>query len=61
MVALFFLSVALGTALSGTLAGFYSADRETTYFGVLGGVAIVLGALLAVARRPITRLMSGVR
>ncbi|MCA2219041.1 hypothetical protein [Jidongwangia harbinensis] len=61
MVALFFLSVALGTALSGTLARFYSAEREAIYFGVLGAVAIVLGVLLALARRPITRLMSGVR
>jgi POT family proton-dependent oligopeptide transporter len=61
MVALFFLSVALGTAMSGTLARFYSADRETAYFGVLGAVAIVLGLALALAGRPITRLMSGVR
>ena len=30
MVALFYLSLALGTALSGTLAGFYSADNEDT-------------------------------
>jgi POT family proton-dependent oligopeptide transporter len=61
MVALFFLSVALGTALSGTLARFYSADRETAYFGVLGAAAIVLGVTLALAGRPIARLMSGVR
>jgi POT family proton-dependent oligopeptide transporter len=61
MVALFFLSVALGTALSGTLAGYYSADREAPYFGVLGAVAIVLGLALAVAAKPISRLMSGVR
>ncbi|MEU4558377.1 oligopeptide:H+ symporter [Actinoplanes sp. NPDC023936] len=61
MVALFFLSVALGTALSGTLAQFYSADTETVYFGVLGAVAIVLGLALAAAARPISRLMGGVR
>ncbi|MEU4245442.1 peptide MFS transporter [Actinoplanes sp. NPDC026619] len=61
MVALFFLSIALGTALSGTLAGYYEADRETAYFGILGAVAIVLGLALAVAARPITRMMSGVR
>ena len=61
MVALFFLSVALGTALSGTLAGFYSAERETAYFGLLGAVAVVLGLALAAAARPISRLMSGVR
>ncbi|GLW34653.1 peptide MFS transporter [Actinoplanes regularis] len=61
MVALFFLSVALGTAASGTLARFYSADHETAYFGILGAVAIVLGVALAAAGRPISRLMGGVR
>jgi POT family proton-dependent oligopeptide transporter len=61
MVALFFLSVALGTALSGTLAGYYSADRETAYFGILGAIAIILGLALAIAAKPISRLMSGVR
>jgi POT family proton-dependent oligopeptide transporter len=61
MVALFFLSVALGTALSGTLAGYYSPDRETAYFGILGAIAIILGLALAIAAKPISRLMSGVR
>jgi POT family proton-dependent oligopeptide transporter len=61
MVALFFLSIALGTAASGSLAGFYSADHETAYFGILGGVAIVLGLALAAGARPIARLMGGVR
>lgn len=61
MVALFFLSVALGTALSGTLAGYYSVGQETAYFGVLGGIAIVLGLALAASAKPISRLMSGVR
>jgi POT family proton-dependent oligopeptide transporter len=60
MVALFFLSVALGTALSGVLANFYSTDHESAYFGVIGGVALVLGGLLVLGVRPIRRLMSGV-
>jgi len=60
MVALFFLSVALGTAMSGVLAKLYSTDHETAYFGVIGGVALVLGGVLALAVRPIRRLMSGV-
>jgi POT family proton-dependent oligopeptide transporter len=33
MVALFFLSVALGTAASGTLATYYSEEHEAAYFG----------------------------
>lgn len=61
MVALFFLSVVLGTAMSGTLAGNYSDDAQVPYFGVLGGVAIVIGLALAAASKPILRLMEGVR
>jgi len=61
MVALFFLSVALGTAMAGLLAQFYSADNEVAYFGVLGGIAIVLGAALAGGSRGVLRLMAGVR
>nr|WP_307045025.1 oligopeptide:H+ symporter [Agromyces ramosus] len=61
MVALFFLSVALGTAISGQLAEFYSSDNEVAYFGVLGVIAIVLGGALALATRPVLRLMAGVR
>ena len=61
MVALFFLSVALGSAVSGLLAQWYETVPETVYFGVLGGIAIVLGGLLALIARPVLRLMGGVR
>ena len=61
MVALFFLSVALGTAVSGVLAEWYATAPEQLYFGVLGGIAIVLGVILGLFTRPILRLMSGVR
>ncbi len=61
MVALFFLSVALGTAISGRLAEFYTPENEVAYFGVLGGIAIVLGLALAVGSRGVLRLMRGVR
>ncbi len=61
MVALLFLSIALGTAMAGVLAEFYSDDNQVPYFGVLGGVAIVVGILLLVFTAPIRRLMSGVR
>jgi POT family proton-dependent oligopeptide transporter len=60
MVALFFLSIALGTAISGRLAEWYTTVNETVYFGVLGAIAIVLGILLALIARPVLRLMSGV-
>ncbi|MCE3552596.1 peptide MFS transporter [Pseudonocardia sp. RS11V-5] len=61
MVGLFFLSIALGTALSGALAGFYSEQSERAYFGVLGAVAIAIGVLLALTTPLLKRLMEGVR
>jgi POT family proton-dependent oligopeptide transporter len=61
MVALFFLSVALGTAMSGTLAGYYSEDHEVAYFGTLGLIAIVLGGVLFALSPWLRRLMGGVR
>src|SRR5690625_3951291 len=61
MLGLFYLSPALGTALSGSLAGFYSEENEAPYFGILGAVTIAIGlALLALSPR-ITRAMRGVR
>ncbi|MFF5081686.1 peptide MFS transporter [Actinoplanes sp. NPDC000266] len=61
MVALFFLSVALGTALSGTLAGYYSEEHEVAYFGILGLIAIALGGILFALSPWIRRLMGGIR
>jgi len=61
MVALFYLSVALGTALSGSLAALYSEENESAYFGTLGAVTIGIGAVLLVLARGISRLMRGVR
>ncbi|WP_448073697.1 peptide MFS transporter [Georgenia yuyongxinii] len=61
MVALFYLSVALGTALSGTLAAFYSEDDEAAYFGTLGAVTIGIGVILLVLSPRISRAMRGIR
>jgi proton-dependent oligopeptide transporter, POT family len=61
MVGLFFLSVALGSVLSGTLAGFYSEDSEGAYFGILGAVAIVVGLLVILSTPLLKRLMEGVK
>jgi POT family proton-dependent oligopeptide transporter len=61
MVALFFLSVAVGTATSGVLARYYSERHEVAYFGSLGLVAVALGAVLWAASPRIRRLMSDVR
>lgn len=64
MVALFFLSSALGTAISGQLAVFYDQDAPSQnfdYFAFLGGAAILVGVLLFVFKKPILKLMEGVR
>ncbi|WP_029145352.1 peptide MFS transporter [Microbacterium luticocti] len=61
MVALFFLSVALGTAVSGWLVQFYDPHNETPYFAILGGIAIVIGIGLGLCAKPVLALMRGVR
>ncbi len=61
MVALFFLSVALGTAISGWLVQFYDPTNEVPYFSILGAIAIVVGIGLLFAVKPVLRLMRGVR
>ncbi|WP_454105064.1 hypothetical protein [Kocuria marina] len=61
MVALNNLAVALGTALSGSLASFYSRENEVGYFGTMGAITIVLGIIMLLAAKPILRLMRGIR
>ncbi len=61
MVALFFLSVALGTAISGKLAGRYDETNETPFFLWIGLAAVVVGAVVLVLTKPISRMMQGVR
>jgi POT family proton-dependent oligopeptide transporter len=60
-VALYFLSVALGTAMSGSLAGYYSPHYEARYFGGLGAAAILVGLIVVAISPMIRRLMAGVR
>ena len=60
MVALYFLSIALGTAMSGKLAGYYDWTDETAYFLWLGLVAVLAGLVVLAATKPIRRLMAGV-
>ncbi|MEE6274186.1 hypothetical protein V2J56_12625 [Georgenia sp. MJ206] len=60
MVALFFLSIAVGSAASGWLARFYDPDHETPYFLVLGGASILIGVAIAAMNRWITRKMAGI-
>ena len=61
MVALYFLSVALGTSIAGWLAQFYDPATEVPYFALLGAIAIGIGLLMLVAVKPVLKLMRGVR
>lgn len=61
MIALFYLSVSLGSALAGELAGLYTSWPEVQYFGTIGAISIVLGVALWLGSKPILRLMRGVR
>ena len=61
MIALFFLSIAVGTAGAGSLAEFYDPTNEVPYFAFLGGASIAVGVALFLCRGPISRLMEGVR
>ncbi|KWX20951.1 major facilitator transporter [Mycolicibacterium wolinskyi] len=60
MMALYFFSVGLGTAMSGVLAQRYDPAHEFAYFGILGAVAILAGAVVFAMSGWITRLMEGV-
>ncbi|MFB9691327.1 peptide MFS transporter [Amycolatopsis plumensis] len=60
MVALNFLSVSFGTAMSGKLSEYYSVDDEAPYFGTVGGIAVAVGVLLFLGIPFIRKLMKGV-
>ncbi|MDQ3403722.1 MAG: oligopeptide:H+ symporter [Actinomycetota bacterium] len=61
MVALFYLSIALGSSVAGKLAEYYTKESEPMYFGLLGGGAIALGIIMAAMTPMVRRLMNGVR
>ncbi|OIH98561.1 MFS transporter [Curtobacterium sp. MCBA15_003] len=61
MVALFFLSVSLGTAATGVLSQYYDPEHEAPYFTVLGLVAVAVGVVLLLVTKPVLRLMRGIR
>jgi POT family proton-dependent oligopeptide transporter len=60
MVGLYFLSIALGTALAGTLAGYYDETDEAPFFIWVGLASVVTGVVVMALNRPIHKLMAGV-
>ncbi|ORI16355.1 peptide MFS transporter [Rhodococcus sp. 1168] len=60
MVALFFLSVALGSAMAGTLAGYYDQDNPNPFFYSVGAASIAVAVALVALTPWIKKMMSGV-
>lgn len=60
MMALYFFSVGLGTAMSGVLSRYYDAAHEAAYFGIIGAVAVAVGLVVWVLAPRISALMEGV-
>jgi len=57
MMGVWFLTISLGSYLGGRVASVYEAYSLTTLFGLVGGAAIVAAVVLAVAVRPINRML----
>ena len=60
-MSLWFLSNAAAQALNAQIVKFYSVDTEMMYFGIIGGIAIILSIVLYLASPIIQRYMRGVR
>ncbi|MCG7334532.1 peptide MFS transporter [Sporosarcina sp. ACRSM] len=60
-MSLWFLSNAAAQALNAQLVKFYTPETEMMYFGIIGGVAILLGIILFGISPFIQRYMKGVR
>ena len=60
MMALYFFSVGLGTAMSGVLARYYDSAHEAVYFGIIGTAAVLVGLVVWAIAPRISRLMEGV-
>ena len=61
MIAVFFLSSGVGTALSGVFSEYYDASNQVPYWSALGAGSIVVGVVVLAAAKPVVKLMKGVR
>lgn len=59
-MSLWFLSNAAGQAVNAQIVQFYRVETEVVYFGVIGGLAIVLGIILYLLTPFIRKFMQGV-
>ncbi|WP_306877855.1 peptide MFS transporter [Paenarthrobacter nicotinovorans] len=58
MVGLNFLTLALGSSLSGLLGQLFTKIENTTYFTLIATAGVVLGMTLLATRKPINRLLT---
>ncbi|MGI8989717.1 MAG: peptide MFS transporter [Bryobacteraceae bacterium] len=61
MMGVWFLADAVGNYIGGRLASVYEAFPLTALFGLVGALAVVLAAVLALLVPPMKRLMGGVK
>ncbi|WP_349828257.1 peptide MFS transporter [Brevibacterium litoralis] len=61
MIALFYLSSGVGTALSGVFAQFYDAANQAPYWIAMGGGSIAVGLVVLAVAKPMLKLMRGIR
>lgn len=61
MIALFYLSSGVGTALSGVFAKYYDAADQTPYWTSMGLGAMAVGAIVLAVSKPVVKLMRGVK
>ncbi|WHY78756.1 peptide MFS transporter [Neobacillus sp. WH10] len=60
-MSLWFLANAAAQALNAQVVKFYTPETEMTYFGVIGGVSILLGIILLMLAPKIQGFMKGIR
>lgn len=61
MMSMWFLSNAAAQAINAQIVKFYTPNTEMLYFGVIGGVAIVLAVILFLFSSKIQNFMKGIR
>nr|WP_226997203.1 peptide MFS transporter [Tessaracoccus aquimaris] len=61
MIALYFLSIALGSSMAGALAGLYTEKNETPYFLWIGGASIAMSLVMVLLNKWIVKMMRGLR
>jgi POT family proton-dependent oligopeptide transporter len=59
-LAIWLLADASSQAINAQIARFYTPQTEGMYYGIVGGVAVVVGIILYLARKPIRNLIGNI-